>query len=66
MHSFNVGDQVRLSQLERERSPRLQFSEGIVVGFSKGATAVQVQYPRSKTPRLLHITYLERVEGRSI
>jgi hypothetical protein len=60
LHSFQIGDRVRLSELGSARCPTMP-ARGTVVALSRRATAVQVLMDGRKTPVLLHVSYLEAV-----
>jgi hypothetical protein len=59
---FRMGSFVQLSELGRQRCPSL-VGHGVVVGFARTGRTVKVQFADRKTPTLLHVTYLEAVEG---
>ena len=59
--NFAPGDRVRLSELGRERCPKLPTAAGVVAGFS-GVSAVQVLFPSRKTVIKLHASYVAKVE----
>jgi len=59
---FQPGDRVRLSELGRERSPRIPRTVGIVVSRAKGGRVYFVLMDGAKTPTRLHETYLELME----
>jgi len=60
---FAVGDMVRLSALGWARSPRLRRRRGKVVGYSRTGNALRVIWEGSRTPSVLHASYLERAEA---
>jgi hypothetical protein len=53
------GTRVRLTELGKERSPRLKDYVGKVVGISLHTSTVRVLFEGRKAPVTLHVTYIE-------
>lgn len=53
------GTRVRLTELGKERSPRLKGYVGRVVGISLHTSTVRVLFEGRKAPVTLHVTYIE-------
>lgn len=62
--SFEKGATVRLSELGRQRCPKLPHTEGLVIGFARSGRAFQVQFYGRVTAVTLHGSYLEQVDLR--
>lgn len=56
---FETGDRVQLSDLGRERSPRIPRTVGTVLRRLRGGRVYFVLMDGAKTPTRLHETYLE-------
>ena len=56
---FEIGSRVRLTELGRFRCPRFPNQVGIVVGYSRFNSAVQVRFEGRKSSVVLHADYVE-------
>jgi hypothetical protein len=64
IHSFGIGDRVRLSILGEIRNPRKSTKVGTVVSVKlhkSGPNSVLVLFDGRKEPSRLHWTYVERI-----
>ena len=57
--NVSVGDRVRLSELGRERCPRIAAEGGLVVGFSVTGNTVHIRFDGHRTLSPIHVSYLE-------
>ena len=56
-----IGERVRLSELGRRRSPRMEDLLGTVVAGSQSPSTVGVRFDGKKTAVLMHVSYLQRL-----
>ncbi len=57
--ALEIGSRVRLTELGRLRCPRFPNQPGIVVGYSRFNSAVQVRFEGRKSSVVLHADYVE-------
>jgi hypothetical protein len=65
MHSFRIGDRIRLSRLGEMRNPRKSPKVGTLVSVKlhkSGPSSVLVLFDGRKEPSRLHWTYVEQID----
>lgn len=59
MDKFKIGSRIRLSNLGKQRCPRITSETGIVVGKATHLEAVRLKMDGKKQLITLHVTYVE-------
>ena len=59
--SFAIGDRVKLSELGRERHPKMSRQPGTIVAGSASSSSLYVLFDDRHSPIQLHKSYLMRV-----